>query len=465
MTKHSSAISLGLAAALLSGCYLSHGRVDDAALRPGTRDAGIARRDAGASTDASTDAGVALPPEPDPDLGSESRPSDYPDADEWEAPPDLGEDDPCCVMSDPVLLTSRDEGMALLHHPPYIAYGHGVWGLAATRQFLRSDPELGFRVVLWQLAADGVPVAEPRDVAPTPGSSEDAPTTVRALRWQEGRWALVASGAAPPAGGTTREMHAQLFDHELRPATSWLPLGLAKGVDVARLTSGDRWLGISVTEDALRVTPFSDLGLDRAAERPVPGWAALRAAGLRSRAAVLVSHPDRRRSAAEIRVIGAGPAYESLGRVPLATRHMDGAALTGLRDLVVAVTETGGRVEAEVVDPFALAHVAGPRIIGDIGASDSLSARYLDVVGLDKYDLAGVCYGVSAAPPGERGESRIEFRLIGSDGAPRGRAVTVVAGEFRGSSVGCSVGADELGFLVGWWTGSELWVRRVDVAR
>jgi hypothetical protein len=31
--------------------------------------------------------------------------------------------------------------------------------------------------------------------------------------------------------------------------------------------------------------------------------------------------------------------------------------------------------------------------------------------------------------------------------------------------VNCSVGTDDVGFLVGWWDGSELWVRRVDIAR
>jgi len=43
--------------------------------------------------------------------------------------------------------------------------------------------------------------------------------------------------------------------------------------------------------------------------------------------------------------------------------------------------------------------------------------------------------------------------------------VTVVESHFRGSIVNCSIGSDEAGFLVGWWDGSELWVRRVDVVR
>ena len=83
-------------------------------------------------------------------------------------------------------------------------------------------------------------------------------------------------------------------------------------------------------------------------------------------------------------------------------------------------------------------------------------------VGSNKLGLAGACYGL---PSGSRGGSGIGFALVGPDGAPRGQPVAVVESTFRGDIVSCAVGSDEGGFLVAWWNGTELWVRRVDVAR
>src|SRR5688572_19691016 len=70
--------------------------------------------DAGTELDAATeadagieiDAGTLLPEEPDPDLGPDSRPSDYVADGEWEIPPEIGPDDPRCTLHDPILVPS-----------------------------------------------------------------------------------------------------------------------------------------------------------------------------------------------------------------------------------------------------------------------------------------------------------------------------------------------------------------------
>ncbi|MCZ7678338.1 MAG: hypothetical protein M5U28_06020 [Sandaracinaceae bacterium] len=123
----------------LPSCYLAHGRSSEPAERP---DAGRAvRRDAGRPAPLSDggrepparDAGPPLPPEPDPDLGPGTRPSEYPDAEEWTEPPPLGEDDPCCELDEPVRVLSREDGVVVAYERPSLAWGPGRWGSSRCR--------------------------------------------------------------------------------------------------------------------------------------------------------------------------------------------------------------------------------------------------------------------------------------------------------------------------------------------
>jgi len=465
--------TLGLSLVLLQGCYLHHERgtgrepvealpTPDAGPR---RDVGVAPRgDAGwepiwdAGPEPVADAGPPLPAEPDPDLGPDARPSDYPEADEWLDPPATGEDEACCELGEPILVTSRDEGTALSHDPPRIAWGPGRWGLLVTRQFSRPDFEYEPRAIVFELSADGRPLGPPRVLDRITDYAES-------IRWAEGRWAVAVTGDG--AGGSLRQIYARLFDRDLRPASEWASLGIGERrlVDLARLSHGDRWLGILGGEGHLRVSPFHDLGTDPSVEHASVTPSTLRAVGLRSRVAVLVGQDEEGSARNELVVLGSGPGYAPLGRVALATRYRDHAALAALRDLVIAAGIEGGQARVEVIDPFDVTLVAGPRTLGAAAGSIESSSDAVGAAGSSKLGVAGVCYGVGMGTEPRDMERGIDFRLVGLDGAPRGRAVRIVDSHFRAGLVNCAVGSDDLGFLVGWWDGSALWVRRVLVTR
>lgn len=457
-----SAALVALALVALPGCYLFHGLDGAGVDRPGdppaTRDAATPTptpRDAAVASPG--DAGPALPAEPDPDLGPDARPSDYPDADDWEDPPALDADDPCCELGEPIRITSRDEGMALAHEPPSIAWGPGRWGLLVTRQTAAPTFDYDPRAIVFELASEGTPLGPPRDL-------ERSTERAGVLRWAEGRWAVTVTGDA--LHGDVREWYARLYDRELRAATDWIAVGAAnlRAHDIARLTTGDRWIAAQGLDGDLALTPFSELGADAAIATARASGSRLAAAGLRSRIAILVArHPDEPR-ANEIVVVGAAPAYATLGGGMLESRYGDDAALAALRDRVVAVGIEDGRAHAEVFDPFEMTRVGAPVALGP-ARSDDGAERIIAVSGSAKHGVAGVCWAAAGGAGRRDAPGAIDFRLVGPDGAARGAAVRVHEGPFRGGMSNCAVGSDDEGFLVAWWDGSALWVRRVDVAR
>ncbi|MBX3272749.1 MAG: hypothetical protein KF729_20980 [Sandaracinaceae bacterium] len=444
------------------GCYLLHGfdgtpgsTVDagsprgDAGTPPGFDAGEPSRPDAGAR-----DAGPPLPREPEPDPGPGGRPSD--DDDDWIEPPDLGEDDPCCVLGDPVRVTSRDEGMSLLHEPPLIAWGPGRWAIAVARVFARTEGMVN-RLVVFDLAADGSRIGEARVLDLPPFEPEAVPLP-QALRWAAGRWALAITS------DRTMLMRVRLFDGAFVAASPWLPIGPGTAADVAYVAHGDQWLGFTSGEDAIRSTPFDELaGVRAAVDTRAPPTNTLSAASFGSRAAIAPLVFTDGVGPADLVVVD--PTGAELGRVPLGSRRAQDGAMAALRDFAIVAFVRDHRVEVEVYDPFALRSVAGPRDIGAAGPEMGEAYHHdaIDVVGSNKFGLAGVCWGVPGGEPGSREDSHVLFRLVGPDGRPRGAATTVVSSSFRGSMTNCRVGSDDHGFLVGWWDGSELWVRRVDV--
>jgi hypothetical protein len=437
----------------LQGCYLVHGR--DAPGDPPTP-----AHDAGGPSlvDAGLPPADPLPAEPDPDLGPDARPSDYPDADDWEDPPDIPEDAPCCELGEPILITSRDEGRVLAHEPPSIAWGPGRWGLLATQQMFAPEWEHDPRAVVFELAADGTSLGPPVVL-------DRETDRAGVIRWAEGRWAVAVSGAS--LGADVREWHAQLFDRDLRPASEWIALGPARvfQIDLARMTAGDRWVAMRNDRTGLARTPFSDRGADRVAVRAQPMGTTLDAVGMRSRVVVLLGQSEGG-VRNEVFALGAPPSYTMFGPLRLRTQYESQAALAAVRDRVVAVGIEGGVARVEALDPFTLVEATSPRSLGDATESDHAMFA-IDAAGSSKHGLAGVCWGVGEGGPdgGRDATNAIDFRLVGPDGVPRGRAVRIVEGTFRGGMVNCSVGSDDEGFLVSWWNGSELWVRRVDVPR
>ncbi|MBN8610325.1 MAG: hypothetical protein J0L92_07060 [Deltaproteobacteria bacterium] len=450
------------------GCYLFNSLAGSGASE---RDAGVLRIDAsfGALLDASSsatldarrmdhdawapDSGPPLPREPDP--GPDGRPSDDPDG--WVDPPELGPDDPCCTLGEPVRVTSRDEGVALSDDPPLIAWGPGRWGLAVTR-FLAGEGRVR-TLVTYDLSADGTVAGPARTLATPPHLSAESTPRARVFRWAAGRWALVASDDA--VTGSERPLDVRFFDASFTPASAWIPLGAGTGVDLTYLAHRDRWLAFTSQSDATRSIPLDERdGVGPVMDATSPWSRVVRAASLRSRAVVL---PLDANAATDLFVVD--PDGAVLGRLPHASDRgsFRGGSMTSVRDVAVVAVQRLNRVEIEVADPFALRWVTGPSVVGDAGSGDRGLEHGLDVAGSGTFGVAGVCWGV----PGVEGrdeESRILFRLVDTRGRPRGAAVTVVSSMFRGNLANCTVGTDDRGFLVGWWNGSELWVRRIDLA-
>lgn len=55
----------------------------------------------------------------------------------------------------------------------------------------------------------------------------------------------------------------------------------------------------------------------------------------------------------------------------------------------------------------------------------------------------------------------LHLGLVGADGLPLGRPVSIVQYVEDHSPIVCAVGAASDGFLVAWWHDYDLWVRRV----
>lgn len=444
---------LYLAASLATGCYLSHRAETGEPLDGGpVPEAPPVPRDAGRPT-GPIDAGPPLPPEPDPDPGPDPRPSDYPEADDWEEPPAIGPDDPCCVLSEPVQLTSRAAGIPLWERLR-VAWGPGYWGVLAgqTEPTTRSDTPAG--LLFWELEENGTPLTSPRPLENPPNDDAFTIITPVALRWAEGRWGIAAEASRDEG----RHTYARLFDRELRPATGWLGYrdGVARPADLVRLSQGDRWIGASSDGDTLWLRTIRAGRPEPAVSSGVATFHALHGAGLRSRLALMVQ--GRTETRAQVAVTDG---EELLGLVPLDLSGTE-SAFTDLRDVAVAFAWEGDRLMTQVVDPFDLSVESERAPIASRDATGPIADEPIAAVGSNKLGLAGACYGL---PSGSRGGSGIGFALVGPDGAPRGQPVAVVESTFRGDIVSCAVGSDEGGFLVAWWNGTELWVRRVDVAR
>jgi hypothetical protein len=379
---------------------------------------------------------------PDPDLGLDARPSEYPEAHDWAAaPPEIGDGDPCCTLgpvhSFAVETTSLGRSVS-------IAWGPGRWGLMHA-PIIRDTPALVFEV-----DRGGAPLGAPHEI--------DRPGAFGAsLQWAEGCWAVAAPSA--DTRGDVREWYARLYDSELRSVGEWVPIGRSTYLQaaVARLTSGDRWIAVRNDRSQIALTPFSTRIADGEVGAIATPGTALDAVGLRSRVAVLVA---RDLEANEVVVVGAPPEYRVLGRVALAPERPRDSALAALGDVVVAVRVRDGDARAEIVDPFAMS-LRGPPVTLGVGVVRDGLGSAIDVAGAPRHGVAGACWLTGRSDRG--GPTAVDFRLVGADGVPRGRPVRIAERDMHGAT--CAVGSDGEGFLVAWWDGDTLSARRVDVAR
>lgn len=376
------------------------------------------------------------------EAGPGARPSDNPSG--WVDPPSLGPDEPCCTLGDPVLVAERPS-TDLSDTMPFVAWGPDRWAIAVTHHSGSARS-----VVVHQLEAEGTPAVSARMMT---SPSETSPA-VRALRFASGRWVLAVSNTE--ITGPEREGHVRFFDPTFDPAGPWWPVGSGTAIDLAHLAHGDRWMIFSAQTDATRAARIDESeGPGRSVDATNPWSRSLRAVGLSSRAVVL---PLGTEESPDLLVVDSDASI--VGRLGLSIERGDlrGGSLGALRDVAVVVVRRQDRVEVEVADPFTSRWIHGPQVLGEIGTDGSGGA---DVAGNSVRGVAGVCW---TADETRDGTSQVLFRLVDQEGNPRGAAVTVVEAAFRGVSPHCIVGSDERGFLVAWWTGNALWVRRIDIA-
>jgi hypothetical protein len=319
----------------------------------------------------------------------------------------------------------------------------------------------GHRAEIFELAPDGHPLG-PSVALDTPSGVDDGGMAFDrdVIQWAEGRWAVAL---AVPAGAGSA-WAGRLYDEHFRPAADWQQLGTSdrRRFEVARLTRGDRWLAIALRGDTLGATAFSESRPAFAVEHLLAAGQTLDAVGMRSRVAVLVGGVTTRSDENLIAVVGGEPGLDVLGTVVLSSRGVERASLAAVRDVALAATLFEGEVVVQAIDPFAMTAVSPAESLGSVPRDTMPAGTTVDAIGSSKLGLAGVCYGGATGSMDAPAEAVIDFAVVGPDGARRGAPVRVTDDHFR-AAVSCTVGTDDEGFLVAWWTGLRLWVRRIHV--
>lgn len=376
-----------------------------------------------------------LPGDPEPDLGPDARPSDYPDAADWE-PPSAPVD--CCDLGEPVLVepavpSSLPAGIG--GGPLQVEWASVGWGVFLIRG-VETDEEMG----LVRLAPEGAVVADARALGP-------AGVSFFRARWAAGRYGLVAregvrstgiggSGWRDPPG-----LRFGLYDGRGAPDGARVDLvteedgrGTLLGLDVVYLAHGDRWLVMLADQTLLTVSSVGADGLEGTqilSERPASG----QMVGLRSRAAI-VTGPEGAIRTEMFGLLSFGWPPEDRLEVNLPAGRPIGTV--ALRDTVVVFLRSPTDDHANsavVVDPFEGEVVSSsrpwtaPTTGGGALTTDAKRGR----IGRCFTDDAGVVY----------------FQLHAHDGLPLTEPI-VVAEPTQLDNWGCSIGFDGSRYLVAW---------------
>ncbi len=369
-----------------------------------------AGRDTGVSTlDAGTD---------ELDLGADSRPSDYPEADDWtDVDPSAVEGQPCCdLVGDPVEL----DGVQNASGEPVVAWDGSGWGVAWGSTFRQLDEE-----------------AQPIGDLVTVGSGS---TYCAALEWGADRYgfaghgrgggievAMLDSGGAPigaPGGfgnpaehpDLTRQVHGH----------GWILGSLEDGEDAVA-----RW----VTDEAILSNESVVMG------RPAPSRGP-QVVGLASRTSVVwledwtgvwhrgLAWPEP-----------TGDAVQILDMLSFEDSSLEAVAF---RDWTV-VAGMNGSVRISIFDPWEEELVAAG-VVAESGIID----RRPRLAPVDERGYLGLCFAQGPGPAGgSGGEDGIELGLLGNDGTLWGQIIPVVEG-LRNAG-GCGLGWNGTDFLVVWW--------------
>lgn len=403
-------VVVAVAALALAGCHRSHGRSERATDAGGAATPG----DAGRGVDASADAAVALPRGPVDDPGPDARPSDEPEAAEWEAAPDLDPDAPCC---DPAgAPTDIPIGRDPVGDVALEWNGDG-WGLL----YASISPRPAFQ----ELTRDGAAVGPLRRF--------DVTGLGARLVWSGGRFGTLVVRE----GGGEQDSVFALLDRRGVVDAGWTDLSSslpAIGARLARVDHRDRWIVVQShfgpvraveIDAAARVVGAAEIA-DRGNERSD-------VVGLKSRAAAFWRTNDGLFARALTLPIDA----VDTPVVHVTSAPTDQLASTRLRDRAVVISEGEGVGEALVgtFDPFTGETTEARVALARIGATPG------DVVGLDVPGLLAMCTVDHGA-----GDIGVELRVFLPDGTLVGAPVRV--GE--DARANCAVGAQGDTIFVAW---------------
>jgi hypothetical protein len=441
-------VLLSLAFSLvMASCYRSHGL--------GNGDGGVRRSDAAPVDASAADTGPAdtgsppvrdsgtdvLPPEPDPDLGPDARPSDYPEAMGWEDPDPSAypADESCCTLigEEQTLEMGGEEGVGTVA----LDWNGREWGLL----YVGRD-----RAVFVPLRPLGEPGTH-RLLPPSGGG------LFGDIAWGGGRF-----GVSVGTGSSADMATFMLVDERGTLASEVTTIPSVYGATMARMTHLDRWAvaGTGMIRGG-RATQLALHELDGSARvagapalfEPSTGYSVPPAlVGLKSRMVVFY--------------VG-WPVYPgivaSTFTTPFSASPIDGHEV---------FEEAGGCLEGSHFRNNALVSVGGPDgavrmaafdpFDGVVTARGSIPGRplapgALDRVGLGASDgkgLVAVCVptGGSIGPPALDLDppAVIKLYLFGPDLEPLGLPIDV--GQMDDvAAFGCEVGFSDDNILVAWW--------------
>lgn len=423
-------------------CYDAHGRHLDEA---GDPDAG-----AHAEVDSGVDAGGSSGPrdggsrsERDATIPHGERPSEAPEAADWETPPEP-RDGPCCeLVGDRIPLT--DPGR--LQGPADVAWNGDGWGIALARtpdeQTELIEVTVDGRVRSSRVVAqyDG----EVRNVALAAGL--DSYGLWRPGEWRRGvRWpGVLVTVTDDPAPYPAHEMWESGFG------------------DLSYVLRGHRWLlgSLHLGGDADVV---ADITLFDGAARPLwtqtmegPTDRIPRSVALRSLGAVVLSHDTEGVSVQAVDESGpiGGPTHLMDSNPD--RRHWIAAA--ALRDHVVVARLDGTELATAVFDPFS-GTIASP----ERSLFTTPSQSELDAAGTDKRGFVAICYPDNDGPAtgshrARRDPTRVMIALVGGDGELLARPVRVAENDGPiGGGFHCAVGIHGDRIAVAYW---DQWDSRV----